>query len=473
MKLKICSLFLFSFLFNSCNNRLEWIATTETNSWVSKSKEVTCVNESSAYSVEILKNKTFQTIEGFGACFNELGWTSLQKLTAEDQATIMQELFEPGYGANFNITRKPVAANDFSREWYSYNETEGDFEMTSFSIANDFETLIPFIHSAKEFNPELKIWASPWSPPTWMKWNKHYACALPWEGLAEQFHNLLPPDRQGAEGTNMIITEDAYLKAYALYFAKYIEAYHAEGIDISMIMPQNEFNSCQIFPSCTWTSAALATFIGEYLGPAMDSLGVEIYFGTIERPSEALVDTILNDPKASAYIKGLGFQWAGKDALPGLNQRYPELKKYQTEQECGDGKNDWKHLEHAWSLMKHYLGNGANAYLYWNISLEEGGYSRWGWQQNSLVTVDPDNRTYRFNHEYYLMKHFSHFVKPGAIRVDTRGEFNNILAFMNTDKSIVAVLYNDLNEDKSVFLKVGGKTLKATLSARSINTLVL
>jgi glucosylceramidase len=466
-------LILLSIFFYSCSNRVDWVSTTETQVWVSKSDKVKLVNESSGNSVEIVTDKTFQTIEGFGACFNELGWTSLQKLSAEDQATIMQELFEPGYGANFTITRKPVAANDFSREWYSYSETENDFEMTGFSIANDYETLIPFIRKANEFNPGLKIWASPWSPPAWMKWNKHYACAVPWEGLAEQFHNQLPPERQGAEGANMIITEDAYLKAYALYFARYIEAYRAEGINISMIMPQNEFNSCQIFPSCTWTSAALANFIGEYLGPAMDRLNVEIYFGTMERPSEALVDAILHDPKASAYIKGLGFQWAGKDALPGLNKRYPELKKYQTEQECGDGKNDWKHFEHAWSLMKHYLNNGTNAYLYWNISLEEGGYSRWGWQQNSLVTVDPDNGTYRFNHEYYLMKHFSHFVKPGAVRVDTRGGFNNILAFKNTDRSIVAVLYNDLDEAKSVFLKVGGRTLEATLEARSINTVVL
>jgi glucosylceramidase len=345
--------------------------------------------------------------------------------------------------------------------------------MADFSIANDFETLIPFIRSAKQYNPDIKIWGSPWSPPTWMKWNKHYACAVPWEGLAEQFHNQLPADRQGAEGTNMFILEDDYLKAYALYFAKYIEAYRAEGIDISMVMPQNEPNSCQIFPSCTWTSAGMAKFIGEYLGPAMDSLGVDVYFGTHERPSEELVDTILNDPKASQFVKGLGFQWAGKGAVPGLNQRYPDLPIYQTEQECGDGKNDWKHFEHAWSLMKHYLGNGTNAYLYWNISLEEGGYSRWGWQQNSLVTVDPENSTFNYNHEFYLMKHFSHFVKPGAVRVDTQGEFNEILAFVNPDESVVAVLYNNQDEEKDVFLKVGEKTIKATVAARSVNTVVL
>ncbi len=473
MNTKAFFLILLSLTIYSCSNRVEWVATNETESWVSKKKDAKFVNESSNYSAEIITDRTFQTIEGFGACFNELGWTSLSKLSAADRDFILKELFEPGYGANFSMARMPVAANDFSREWYSYNETEGDFEMAHFSIANDYETLIPFIRSAMAFNPDLKIWGSPWSPPAWMKWNKHYACAVPWDDLPLQFHNNLPEDRQGAEGTNMFIMEEEYMSAYALYFSKYIQAYRAEGINISMVMPQNEPNSCQIFPSCTWTSAGMAKYIGQYLGPAMDALGVEIYFGTHERPSEVLVDTMLNDPKASKYIKGLGFQWAGKDAVPGLHHRYPHLPIYQTEQECGDGKNDWKHFEHAWSLMKHYLNNGTNAYLYWNISLEEGGFSRWGWQQNSLVTVNPDNMTYQFNHEFYLMKHFSHFVKPGAVRVDTQGEFSEIIAFVNPDNKVVVVVYNDQDVEKELLLKVNGKTLKALLAKRSMNTMVL
>lgn len=473
MKSKVFLLLMMTMIIYSCSDRIEWVSTTETESWVSKTNNAKFVNESAGFSVEIFPETTFQTIEGFGACFNELGWTSLSKLSASDREFILRELFKPNYGANFTITRKPVAANDFSREWYSYNETEGDFDMANFSIANDFETLIPFIRAAKQFNPDLKIWGSPWSPPAWMKWNKHYACAVPWDDLPVQFHNNLPEDKQGAEGTNMFIMEDEYLSAYALYFAKYIEAYRAEGIDITMVMPQNEPNSCQIFPSCTWTSAGMSKFIGQYLGPVMDSLGVEIYFGTHERPSEELVDSILNDPKASQFVKGLGFQWAGKEAVPGLHRRYPHLPIYQTEQECGDGKNDWDHAEYAWSLKRHYLSNGTNVYLYWNISLEEGGFSRWGWQQNSLVTVDPQNGTYRFNHEYYLMKHLSHFVKPGAVRVDTRGEFDDILAFVNPDGSVVAVLYNDQAEERELLMRVGGKTLQATLAAKSFNTFVI
>ena len=92
----------------------------------------------------------------------------------------------------------------------------------------------------------------------------------------------------------MFIQEEQYLAAYALYFKRFIEGYKNEGINIFAVMPQNEFNSAQTFPSCCWTAAGLANFIGSYLGPAMDSLGVEVYFGTMERPAEALVDTSYN-----------------------------------------------------------------------------------------------------------------------------------------------------------------------------------
>lgn len=451
---------------------IEWISTTENESWNCKNNPFIS-SDKVDIDVTVDTSATLQTIEGFGACFNELGWTSLKALSEDDRNAILIELFKPDFGANFNICRMPLGANDFSRDWYSYNETEGDFKMKKFGIENDNETLIPFIKSALNQNPELKIWASPWSPPSWMKWNKHYACAVPDGSLAKNFHNNLPPDRQGKEGTNMFIHKDKYFKAYALYFSKFIEDYKKHEINISMVMPQNEFNSCQIFPSCTWKAAGLATFIGKYLGPAMEKQNVELMFGTMERPADALVDTIINDPLAGKYIKGVGFQWAGKDAIPGIHKRYPDMKLYQTEQECGDGKNDWKHCLHAWNLMKHYIKNGTSAYLYWNISLAEGGYSRWGWQQNSLISVNTIKGTFRYNHEYYLMKHVSHFVQTGAKLLQTQGTFNDLLAFKNPDNVLVIVAFNNFDESRELSLKIGDETITSSLKANSFNTILV
>jgi glucosylceramidase len=461
------------FTISSCTTqkKVEWVSSTPEQSWeVQNTLKTGKPHVEADFKIDT-RQVTLQTIEGFGACFNELGWTSLNSLNPADLNTVLNELFSPGVGANFNICRMPLGANDFSRDWYSYCETEGDFEMESFSIKNDLETLVPFITVAKKYNPDLKIWASPWCPPSWMKYNKHYACAVPWAGLDEKFTNHLLPENQGKEGTDMFIQEDAYFKAYALYFKKFIEAYRGQGIDISMVMPQNEFNSCQIFPSCTWTAKGLTKFIGEFLGPEMQEIGVDLFFGTMERPAVAIIDTVLTDPKAGKYVKGVGFQWAGKDALPGVQEKYaPEMKLYQTEQECGNGKNDWEHCVHLWDLMKHYLNNGVNSYLYWNISLDKGGYSRWGWQQNSLVTVDVENKTYHFNYEYYLLKHLSGFVQSGAQKLVSG---KDILTFLNPDGSVVIMLYNENTTLKEYKFNLDETGWVANLKPLSFNTFLV
>jgi glucosylceramidase len=470
----ILSLLLLCGLFFSCNKpSIQWVVSTPEFPWISQNAD----------SVEFINNKTFdmevdilnpeQTIEGFGTCFNELGWTSLSILSEADREAVMKELFEPGVGANFTVCRMPVGANDFSRNWYSYNETDGDFEMTNFSIANDKETLIPFIRNALKYNPALKIWASPWSPPTWMKYNKHYACAPSDPSSDKAYRNDIKPEQFGREGTNMFIQEDAYFKTYALYFSKFIKAYRDENISISMVMPQNEFNSCQSFPSCTWLPSGLNKFVGEYLGPAMKELGVELMFGTMERPDPAMVDSLLQDPKSSRYLTGIGFQWDGKKAIGAIHKKYPKMKIYQTEQECGDGQNDWALCHASWELIKHYLNNGTSVYDYWNTSLEEGGMSRWGWRQNSLVTVNRENKTCKFTYEYYLLKHLSHYVLPGAKRLKAYGTFSDLLVFKNVDNSYVLVMHNAKDTEIKPSVKVGKYGISFVLKPNSFNTIVI
>lgn len=455
------------------------ISSTSTHSWFTNEK--VSVTESAVQPDAIIRtDQPLQLIEGFGTCFNELGWTSLSLLPAADRAAILRELFSPGIGANFTICRMPIGANDFSRQWYSYNETPGDLAMKNFSIANDQETLIPFIKAALKYNPKIKIWASPWSPPSWMKYNGHYAARAvnkpdfvseEWGMDLRKISNGLTPDKEGREGTDMFIQEEKYFSAYTNYFSRFIDAYRKEGIRISMVMPQNEFNSAQVFPSCTWTAAGLVRFI-RVLGPAMKKKGIDLFLGTIERGNPLLADTVLNDPGCQPFIKGAGFQWAGKDAIATIHKNYPTLPLYQTEQECGNSLNDWKYCVYAWGLMKQYLSNGANAYTYWNTSLQQGGISTWGWKQNSLVSVDTLQHTYKYNYEYYLIKHFSHFVQPGARRLQTSGAFNDLLAFRNPDGNIVIVSFNN-GTDKKISLQVDDRVLEALLPGGSFTSIVL
>ncbi|RYE27240.1 MAG: beta-glycosidase, partial [Sphingobacteriaceae bacterium] len=448
-KAYVIILLVFQFKFNYiCAQKVEWVSSNSDYNWKTQSLKLSEINKIKVDATINLKNKQ-QQIDGFGGCFNELGWTSLNVLNETERHKIFKELFTPA-GANFTICRMPVAANDFARKWYSYDETEGDFVMNNFSIANDQETLIPFIKRALQENHTLKLWASPWSPPVWMKNNKHYAGAVNHNSDTVQtnvtqvnppkLNNGLKPGQEGKEGTNMFIQEERYFKAYALYFARFIQAYRTQNINISMVMPQNEFNSAQPFPSCTWTAAGLSKFVS-FLGPEMNKQGVNIFMGTVERGNSKLVDTVLTDPGSAPYIKGAGFQWAGKNAIAAIHQRYPKLTLYQSEQECGDGLNDWNYCKYTWSLIKHYLNNGANAYMYWNISLQNGGESAWGWKQNSLISVDTIAKTYKYNYEYYLIKHLSHYVKPGAKKLQVTGN-NDVLAFENPDKSKVIVIYN-------------------------------
>lgn len=160
-----------------------------------------------------------------------------------------------------------------------------------------------------------------------------------------------------------------------------------------------------------------------------------------------MVDTVLGDPDVQKYVSAAGFQWAGKLSLQYTQEHYPDLKLFASEQECGDGKNNWPACLHAWSLMKYYFRYGVSVYDYWNISLEENVPSRWGWRQNSLVTVNAADSSYKFTYEYYLLKHASSFVKPGAKYLPVSGSYDDMMAFKNPDGSVVLILHNPGPED--------------------------
>lgn len=414
-----------------------------------------------------------QRIEGFGACVNELGWQALGLLTDEERHGVLRQLFAPGIGASFSMCRMPVGANDFARDWYSYDETPGDLALDHFDLSQDDETLVPFIRAARSHRPDLVLWASPWSPPTWMKYNGHYAGAAP-HPLFGRVENGLRPDQAGAEGTDMFRIEEEYLAAYASYFGRFVDAYAERGIPISMVMPQNEFNSPQIFPSCTWTPAGLAAFL-RHLGPQMSARGVDVFLGTLERADDRLVGDVLADGEAGAYVSGVGVQWAGKGAVAALHRLHPELRIFQTEQECGDGRNDWRQARYAWRLMTHFLTNGTNAYHYWNIALLEGARSRWGWAQNSLVVVDPRTRTFRYTPDYFVLAHVSAFVEPGARLLPTWcvAGHDNQLVFRNPDGEIVVVAHNELAEPMPLSLLLGDRVLSVELPPASFGTVVV
>ncbi len=447
-----------------CSNNdksAEWIESTPVSQWQTHHLIVKNRSGISDSAIMVFPDRQQQEIDGFGGCFNELGWEALGLPDAAAKEEILKSLFDTITGCRFNICRMPIGANDYAVDWYSYDETPDDFGMKNFSIERDRQRLIPYIKSAMKYNPELKMWASPWCPPSWMKTNNNYACR-------PDTVNDLDAKGAGEEMHTEFRMEDRYLAAYALYFSKFITAYFKEGIKIYAVHVQNEPNSCQNFPSCIWEPLALAGFIGKYLGPELqkDGIASEIWLGTIERPQIERVDAILMDPNAKKYIRGVGFQWAGKDAIPLVHKKYPEYRLMQTETECGDGSNDWNAAEHTFGLMKHYFNNGANAYMYWNMVLNESGKSQWGWKQNSMISINSNTGSVTYNPEYFLMKHFSHFIWPGSHKIESSDE--NCLAFRNHN-SVVIEYFNSGKATRKKFV-VGNLTLEAELAERSFNT---
>jgi len=432
----------------------EWISSMADKPWVAQPGVVLATNRDDApYDLVVRLDRREQAIDGWGGCFNELGWTALQTLSPAARQEVLQNLFAPGRGLNFTICRMPIGASDYATNWYSLDDTPGDFELKQFNLDRDHALLLPYIKAAMKFQPELKIWGSPWSPPAWLKMNQAY----------------------NYPGTNRLIQDGRHLAAHARYLAKYVQAYRAEGVNVFAVAVQNEPFASQVFPSCVWSPVELRDFIVKYVGPTFkrERLDAQIWLGTLNHNQFSAFETALSDPRAAKFISAVGVQWAGKDAIAEINEHYPQLKKVQTESECGDGSCDWKAAEYTFKLMKHYFNHGVSLYMYWNMVLADTGRSAWGWRQNALVTVNQAAGKPAYTPEFYLFQHFSHFVPAGSVKLACAGNIDDALAFRAPDGKVVLVLANLQNYTQSVGVKIGPRNLTAMLSPKSFNTFCL
>ncbi|MEI6147941.1 MAG: glycoside hydrolase family 30 protein [bacterium] len=426
-----------------------WMATTPERQWGDQGRPGTTRRVEPGLRFDGTQDQLW---EGFGGCFNELGWIALSTMRGADRGRVIQALFDREDGCRFNLCRVPIGASDYALEWYSCNETDGDLGMSRFTIERDRQFLIPYIRAALRLQPMLKLFASPWSPPVWMKHPRAYH-------------------------SGKLIWKPEILEAYALYFARFVQAYRQEGIQVHQVHVQNEPVADPKFPGCLWTGPELRDFIRNHLGPmfAKQRVRSEIWLGTLNTDDyNGYTLTALSDPLARQFIAGVGYQGAGKAAVLRTHTSWPETRMMQTENECGDGQNSWAYARYVFGLLQHYISCGVNAYVYWNMVLQPGGGSTWGWRENSMITVDPLSGAVTFNPEFYVMKHFSHFIDRNAIRLGlTGGWAGNAVAFMNPDESRVLVLQNPFAESRRVVLEDGSTLLTLNLPPESFHTVVL
>lgn len=446
---------------------VQWFSSTSSLPWQMKHGiDITDFKQDEVDDVIITHYKEQQML-GFGGCFGELGWDALQLLDKDARHEVLVQLFDPVEGAGFAYCRTPIGANDFARDYYSLDDVRNDFKMKHFSIERDRTALIPYIKSALAINPDLQLWACPWTPPIWMKTNGHYATK------AGQGNGYVGNDM--IHGQDQFILEKKYLRAYADYFSKYLTQYKREGINIRMIMFQNEPFTINIWPNCSWSPQGSALFIGKYLGPQLRKAhkDVQIWHGTMNTDNIDEVTPVLDHPEASQYITGTGLQWEGKGLVSKLRSKYPGMPMMCTENECGNGDNDWAAAEHTFDMIKSYVEDGVNAYMYFNMVLRDRGTSSWGWNQNSLVVIDSKEHTATFTPEFYLMKHLSRHVKPQSYKLKTMGNDSDMLAFRNPDGSTVLVIANKKEHEHTVKVAIGHHVLHLKLDKKSFNSFLI
>jgi glucosylceramidase len=410
-------------------------------------------------------SRTFQTFLGIGGALTDASAETFAKLPKATQREFLSAYFDAGNGIGYTLARTNIHSCDFSSGSYTY-VNEGDAELKSFSISHDQQFRIPFIKQAlAAAGGRLLIFASPWSPPAFMKDN----------------NNMLQGGKLKRE----------FYQPWANYYTKFIKAYQKEGIPIWGITIQNEPMATQRWESCIYSAEEERDFLKDYLGPTMEKEGLGdkkiIAWDHNRDLIYQRVSTILSDPKAARYVWGIGFHWyepwsGGEpmfDNVKLVQETFPDKKLIFTEG-CADSFNaqrldDWKLGELYGRSMINDFNSGTVGWTDWNILLDETGGPNHV-KNFCFAPVHADTKTGKliYTNSYYYIGHFSKFVRPGAKRIASSPSRSQLLsvAFINPDGKVSVVVMNQSDKGVSYFLWLNGNAAEVNSPARSIQTLV-
>jgi len=406
----------------------------------------------------------FQTMLGFGGAITDASSEVFAKLSPEVQEEFLKAYYDVE-GLNYSLARTTIHSADFGSGSYTYIE-EGDKELNTFSIEHDRQFRIPLIKRAiQAAGGELLMYASPWSPPAFMK----------------DSNNML----QGGK----LLPE--YYQPWANYYTKFIKAYEQEGIPIWGITIQNEPMATQRWESSIYTAEEERDFLKFYLGPTMEKEGLGDKKIIVWDHNRDLIgnraNTIFGDPEASRYAWGIGYHWyevwTGSDArhnnLQNVRESYPDKPILFTEGtiESFDPKRYqyWPNAERYANDMINDFNVGVVGWTDWNILLDEtGGPNHVGNFCFAPIHADTATGELIYTPTYYYLGHFSKFIKPGAKRVSTTVSQSFLLAssFINPDGSVATVILNKTDKPISFNFYVGDQEAEWSIPARAIQTVV-
>ena len=411
-------------------------------------------NEREMRLISIFPDIEYQEIKGFGGAFTEAASTTLDKLSKENRDKIIKLYFDEKEGIGYNYGRVHINSCDFSLGNYACVE-ENDETLETFNIERDRKSLIPMIKDAQKYG-HIDMLASPWSPPAYMKDNgqMNYGGSL----------------------------KEEYYELWAVFYAKFIEAYKKEGIDIATVTVQNEPKAVQRWDSCIYTAEEERDFVKNHLGKKMQDIGVKILFW--DHNKERILDrakVMLSDEKAKEYVNGMAFHWYSGDHFEQLRmfkELYPEMDLAFNEgcYEYSRGMLDTTKIgeRYAHDMIGNF-NNYCNIFCDWNMVLnQDGGPNHVGNYCDAPIMADTEKDEVYVRDSYYYIGHFSKYIKKGAKRIGSSSYSKDLetVSFKNPDGSVVTVILNSTEEDRAVYLHMGENTVETQAEARSISTYI-
>jgi glucosylceramidase len=436
-----------------------------------------------------------QTMLGLGAAMTDSSAWVLMNLKSRNPALfafVMQRLFSPGQGAGFSVLRLPMGASDYTAtpKLHTYCD-EPSPGLEKFSIAHDQAYVIPALREALKLNPSIRIIATPWSPPAWMKTNGRL------EGLNAD-------DRKAGRTCRL---KPEHVRTYAAYFVKFLEAYRDAGIDIWGVTPQNEpqFDSAD-YPCLRMDENDQLNFIRQ-LGPMLDShkLKTRIFvhdhnwtLSDNERKASATdvrldpldsVTQMLSDPTAARYIAGSAWHcYAGgvddmRRVYTTLRQRFPDKQILCTES-TGWGRNRGAWFgDVEWGMRHNWLGGpqaGAESAIQWNLVMDHnyGPTLRHDSAATGMAAINTEHwDEARFEREFYAMAHLSIASPSGAVHMaaETAGpdtEKLEVIAFILPAGRTSLAAFNRNRQPRKFQIEHAGGYIPCEVPGRSILTVL-
>jgi glucosylceramidase len=409
--------------------------------------------DSSPQSIRIDASKQYQQILGFGAALTDASCYLYSLLSGQQKQALFSELYGPA-GLRLSVSRTCIGSSDYSTISYSLDDsTEPDPELKKFNIDHDKSYILPALRDARQINPDLFLFSTPWSPPGWMK-----------------------------AGGSMLggSMRKKFFSPYADYFVRFLQGYSAEGVKINAITIQNEVDTDQDsrMPAALWGQEYEVEFIKKFLGPALERASLDTKIWILDHnynlAGRALDE--LNDPALNKYVDGVA--WHGylgtPDAMTRVHDAFPAKNCYWTEGgpdiTSPDYATDWTKWSQNFTVI---LRNWAECIVGWNLLLDEKGRPNIGpFPCGGLVTLNSQTQEVTRSGQYWAMAHYSKAIRRGAHVIASEGTLNNIdhVACQNPDGGVVLVLTNR-GEKQTVRCQLGAKAMDVTLDPESVTTL--